>query len=582
MLHHKQSLLLITALLLGYQLQAQTGKVAKRPNIIVILSDDMGYSDIGCYGSEISTPNLDKMAANGLRFTQFYNTARCCPSRASLLTGLYPSQTGMGWMNFNQGQPGYRGDLNKNCVTIAEVLKTAGYHTYMSGKWHVARNEKDIDSLKYNWPLQRGFDKYYGTIVGAASYWDPGNLTRGNTLITPLNDPEYKPERYYFTDAISDNAVKDIQQHHARNGQSPFFMYVAYTAAHWPLHAPEDEIKKYKGKYDRGYEYIRTERLKKMKQLGLVDKNLNLTRGVANWDTVKNKAWHIRNMEVYAAMITRMDKGIGKIINTLKQTGELENTLIFFLQDNGACAEKTSFLRRKNSPDTLSPVPVYKPMGINDLQLGMAPLQTRQGFPVIVQSEKVLSGSDQTYNGYGINWANVSNTPFREYKHWVHEGGVSSPLIVYWPAALKDKGQLRHQPSHLVDIMATCVDASKTAYPKYYKNNAIIPMEGKSLIPVLLNNNEKLRDAIYLEHEGNRAIRKGKWKLVSKAAGILGMIQKDSIKTEQWELFDMEKDRTETTNLAKQYPEVVKQLSAQWYAWAKRTNTIPKPKGKLF
>ncbi|CAN5490152.1 arylsulfatase [soil metagenome] len=550
----------------------------KRPNIILIMADDMGYSDLGWYGSEIKTPNLDKLASNGLSFSQFYNTARCCPTRASLMTGLYPAQTGVGFMINNENMPGYRGDLNNQCVTIAEVLKPSGYNTYMSGKWHVTRQLQDIDSLKYNWPRQRGFDKFYGTVSGAASYWDPYTLTRDNTYITPENDPEYQPEQYFYTDAISDNAVNYVQQHYAEGKNNPFFMYVAFTAPHWPLQAPEDEIEQYKGKYDQGFEPIRKERFNKLKEKGLINKNLVLSDPVANWDTVQNKSWHSRNMEVYAAMITRMDKGIGKIVQALEQAGELENTLIFFLQDNGGCAEEVYWLRHENALDTFSTEPLYLPMDKNEIQTKTAPVKNRQGFPVVVQSKKVLAGSDQTYHSYGATWANVSNTPFREFKHWVHEGGVSTPLIIHWPAAVEGKGLLIHQPSHLIDIMATCVEVARATYPTNFKGNQIVAMEGSSLVPVLLNNEKINREAIYFEHEGNRAIRKGKWKLVSKAFANAGHFKKmDSISLDQWELYDMENDRTETTDLAKENPQLVKDLSANWYKWAERTQAIPKP-----
>ncbi|MCP4311462.1 MAG: sulfatase-like hydrolase/transferase, partial [Bacteroidetes bacterium] len=266
------------------------------------------------------------------------DTGRCCPTRASLLTGLYPAQTGMGFMAGDQGNPGYRGEIGKQCVTLAEVLKTAGYYCYMTGKWHVTRKHEGVDPLRYNWPLQRGFQKFYGTITGGGSYWDPWMLIRGNTLITPYNDPGYDPDgSWYYTDAISDNAIKYIEEHVQEAEEDPFFMYVAYTAAHWPLHAPEEEIALHKGKYDDGYASVREKRVKKLKSLGLFDERWQLSRGVADWDTIQNKSWHTRNMEVYAAMISRMDKGIGKIVDALANKGMLENTLILYLQDNGGC-----------------------------------------------------------------------------------------------------------------------------------------------------------------------------------------------------------------------------------------------------
>ena len=554
-------------------------EIKDRPNIVLIMADDMGYSDIGCYGSEIETPNLDKLASHGLRFSQFYNTSRCCPTRASLLTGLYPAQTGVGRMTVTDYNiPGYRGDLNHQSVTIAEVLKTAGYKTYISGKWHVTKQLEDVDSLKYNWPRQRGFDKFYGTIIGAGSFWDPYTLTRNNTYITPENDPVYKPDHYYYTDAISDNAVKYLEQYKSESEGKPFFMYVSYTAAHWPLHAPDDEIEHYKGKYDQGFDAIRQKRVERLKKMGLINKKWEITKAVARWDTLSNKAWHARNMEVYAAMITRMDKGIGKIIKKLELTSELENTLVIFLQDNGAAAEELEWVKNREALDTLSTVPLYQAMEKDEIQNDMVPNQNRNGYPVIMQSKKVLSGSDETYNAYGPTWANTSNTPFRKFKHWVNEGGISSPLIVQWPSRINAKDGIRHQLSHLIDIMATCVDVAGANYPLEYKGNVIMPMEGKSLLPVFLNNEKINRDAIFFEHEGNRAVRQQKWKLVSKAQDQPQYyIKIDSLPIDQWELFDMEKDRTETTDLAWQNPEIVRELSNKWYQWAKRTNTVPKP-----
>ncbi len=550
------------------------------PNIILIMSDDMGYSDIGCYGSEIETPVLDGLAENGVRFSQFYNTARCCPTRASLLTGLYPAQTGMGFMTSDEGQPGYRGEIGRQCVTIAEVLKPAGYRNYMTGKWHVARNLKDIDSLKYNWPLQRGFDKFYGTIIGAGSLWDPWTLTRGNEFISPLADPEYKPqEKWYYTDAISDNAVMYIEEHMQKSADQPFFMYVSYTAAHWPLHAPEDEIALHKGKYDEGFETIREKRYQKLIDLKLIDENWPMSEQVAEWDTMQNKEWHIRNMEVYAAMISRMDKGIGRIVDKLKSSGQLENTLILFLQDNGGCAETLNWISRKNEFDELTDQPVYEPMRQDELQTQMFPKQNRDGFPVVVMGKKVMAGSDETYHAYGPNWANVSNTPFRMYKHWVHEGGISTPLIAHWPEKIKSKGEIRRQPGHLIDIMATITDISGADYPKEYNGNEIVPVQGKSLLGVLTDNKEIERDAIYFEHEGNRGLRYRKWKLVSRAYPQAGKFRNtDEIPMAQWALFDMEKDRTEMNNLADEYPEMVKAMAEKWQKWAVETNTIPKPK----
>jgi arylsulfatase A-like enzyme len=578
---HQICFFYITIAMLVFFLASCRGREFKkeRPNIVLIMSDDMGYSDIGCYGSEIETPELDRLAANGIRFSQFYNTTRCCPTRASLLTGLYPAQTGMGFMLDDQREPGYRGEIGRQCVTIAEILKSAGYHTYMTGKWHVARNLEDIDSLKYNWPMQRGFDKFYGTIIGAGSLWDPWTLTRGNEFISPFADPDYQPERkWYYTDAISDNAVKYIEEHQQESADKPFFMYVSYTAPHWPMHAPEDEINLHKGKYDKGYAAIRERRYQKLKELGLIDKGCQLSEQVAKWDTTSNKLWHARNMEVYAAMISRMDKSIGRIVDELEDKKILENTLILYLSDNGASAETVKRFSDNSQYDTLTTSPVYEPMNPDELQTRMSPRQNRAGFPVVVNSKRVMAGSDQTFHTYGPAWANVSNTPFRQYKQWVHEGGISTPLIAHWPAKIKDHGQIRRQIGHVVDIMATLVDISGADYPENYNGQPILQMEGKSLMDVITRNESIERDAIYFEHGGNRAIRQGKWKLVSRAKSRnWRFVRIDEIPLEEWALYDMEEDRTETRDLTDQYPEKVKEMAEKWQRWAERTNTIPKP-----
>ncbi|MEC9092570.1 MAG: sulfatase-like hydrolase/transferase, partial [Planctomycetota bacterium] len=303
-----------------------------RPNVIIMMADDMGFSDIGCYGGEIRTPALDGLAKNGVRFTQFYNTGRCCPTRAALLSGLYSHQAGVGWMMADNGHDGYRGELNRNCLSIAEVLKTAGYATYMSGKWHVTKDVRP-DGDKSNWPRQRGFDRFFGTIHGAGSFFDPNSLTLENTQIAPK-------ENFYYTDAISDQAIQYIDEHDRNN---PFFMYVAYTAPHWPMHALPEDIQRYKGRYDDGWDALRGQRFARQKQMGLIDKNWKLTprdEGVPVWPQEKEKDWQIRRMEVYAAMVDRMDLGIGRIVNKLKEEDQLDNTLILFLADNGGCAEE--------------------------------------------------------------------------------------------------------------------------------------------------------------------------------------------------------------------------------------------------
>jgi arylsulfatase len=536
---------------------------AERPNVLIILADDMGFSDLGCYGGEIQTPNLDRLAAGGLRFTQFYNTARCCPTRASLLTGLYPHQAGVGHMVEDRGREGYRGNLNRTSVTLAEVMRTAGYRTYMVGKWHVALGKNTgPDGPKDTWPLQRGFDRFYGTIQGAGSFFDPHTLTRDNTFISPYADPEYKPERFYYTDALSDHAARFIREHRRDHGAKPLFMYLAYTAAHWPMHALEKDIAKYKGMYDAGYGPVRQARLERMRKLGLIDPKWELTPQANSWEKVPDRAWESRCMEVYAAMIDNMDQGIGRIVAELERQGQLDNTLILFLQDNGGCAEGLGRAGDKKRPERArADKPTLSAMKPEELQRAMIPAQTRDGWPVLV-GKKVLPGPPDTYIAYGQGWANVSNTPFREYKHWVHEGGISTPLIAHWPARTKAKGELRPQPGHLIDLMATCVDVGGAKYPLEFHGHKITPMEGRSLVPAF-DNRAIDREAIFWEHEGNRAIRVGDWKLVAK--GPAGA----------WELYDLKADRTEMHDLAGKHPEKVKELIAKWEAWAKRAKVIP-------
>ncbi len=540
--------------------------VAAKPNIIYIMSDDMGFSDIGCYGSEIDTPNLNSLAAGGLRFTQFYNTARCCPTRASLMSGLYPHQAGVGHMMSDRGHDGYRGDLNRQCVTIPEVLRTAGYRTYMSGKWHVTKEIKpESDADKHNWPLQRGFDRFYGTIHGAGSFFDPNTLTRDNQYVSPLTDQEYQPQQmangeFYYTDAIADHAVRFITEHHYQSDDRPFFMYVSFTAAHWPMHALEKDIAKYKGKYDAGYDAIRNARYKRMIELGLIDEASTVNWPIPNeWKEKEYWQWDKRNMEVYAAMVDSMDQGIGRIVESLKDTGQFENTLICFFQDNGGCAEGYG---RGGVGGPRGDAPTLPVLPADYLQPDMTPKQTRDGYPMRT-GKGSMAGPADTAIGYGRGWATVSNTPFREYKHWTHEGGISTPLIAHWPDKITRHGELEQTPSHLIDLMATAVDVSSANYPTtFHGGETIIPMEGKSLLPVFLGRSID-REAIYWEHEGNRAIRVGDHKLVAKGAGG------------KWELYNIADDRSEQHDLAQQQPELAKKLADMWQAYAERANVLP-------
>ena len=516
-----------------------------RPNIVVILADDLGYSDLGCYGSEIATPNLNRLAKAGLQFTQFYTTPRCCPSRAALLTGLYPHQAGIGHMMEDHGAPGYRGELNNQCVTIAEALQPAGYHTLMVGKWHVTHirfdgkrqlnfeSDKPFWENQAGWPLQRGFEEYFGTIHGVSSYYDPFSLVRDNTPLKPAG------KDFYYTDAISDNAAADIQKHAGED--KPFFLYVAYTAPHWPMQAPAEDIARCKSKYLAGWDSIRTKRYHRMIELGIIDSRWPLSprdSRVPAWSDAPNKAWQVQRMATYAAMVERMDQGIGRILARLKEMKVEQNTLVIFLSDNGACDEVIQ-------PDWYD-----------------VPGKTRDGRPVHVgNNPSVLPGPDDVWQSYGVPWANVSDTPFRLYKHFAHEGGIASPCIAYWPAAIQDHGKITRQLAHVTDIMATCLDAAGATYPASYHGHQILPMEGRSLIQIF-HGAEREERPIFWEHEGNRAVRLGKWKLVARYPN-------------DWELYDVESDRTELNNLAGKQPEKVKELAALYQDWAERCQVLP-------
>jgi arylsulfatase len=535
----------------------------EKPNILVILTDDMGYSDIGCFGSEIPTPNIDRLAYNGLRFTHFYNTGRCSPTRASLLTGLYPHQAGMGHLSTeNHPLTGYAGDLSKNAVTMAEVFKNAGYSTFMTGKWHLAKDNNYNGDIS-NWPLQRGFDRFFGTLNGSGSFFDPGTLTSNNTNIPPYKD-------FYYTTAISDTTLKFIEE---SPKNKPFFGYIAYTAAHWPLHAPEKEVKKYKGFFDKGWDVLREQRFKKLKELGIIDDTYVLTdRGVSipAWKDEPMKEWQLRRMEVYAAMIDVMDQGIGKIITALEEKGVLDNTLIFYLHDNGGCAEPVG--TEKMEVPLSAEQKVSKPYSYDKPNPDKKQAYTREG-KYIRMGKGVMPGPADTWTAYNEEWANVSNTPFRLYKQWVHEGGIASPLIVHWPKGIKTKGQLRTHPSHLIDIMATCLDITGVPYPVQYKNNTIQPLEGKSLIPAF-NNKPLERDYLFWEHGANRAIRIGDWKLVAQTSFNKFFSDADE---DKWELYNLKDDPTERINLRDKFPDKASAMIDTYREKAFYTKALPWP-----
>lgn len=522
--------------------ESEANSTHDRPNIVFILADDMGFSDLGCYGSEIETPNLDELARGGVRFSSFYNSPRCCPSRAALLTGLYSHQAGMGMMVADYGRypyPAYAGDLSQSCVTIAEALKAGGYNTLMAGKWHLT----PVTEGNHNYPLQRGFDRYYGIIDGAASYFDPASLTSDNDPIEVAKEDK----DYYFTNAIGDHSAQFIQDA-AQKGR-PFFLYAAFTAGHWPLMAPEETIAKYKGRYAKGWDAERASRHAKQLAMGLVRSEWGITPRdprVPQWDFASFHEWEQRRMEVYAAQIDCLDQNIGKIVKKLRQLGILDNTMICFMSDNGGNFEEMGRL------------------AAGDKRPPFMPYETRYGLPVTPGNDpSIMPGSATTFASYGIPWGNASNTPFRLYKHYAHEGGISTPFIVHWPRGLKSKG-ITHAIGHEIDVMPTCLEAAGVPYPTTSKaGTAPPPLEGKSLLPVLQGRGIAER-SLFWEHEGNCAVREGKWKLVSRFP-------------DSWELYDMERDRTEMRNLADQYPDRVRKMIADYAAWAHRVGAQPWP-----
>lgn len=504
----------------------QINPLKKKPNIIVILADDMGYADIGCFGSETKTPNLDEMAAQGLKMTQFYNASRCCPSRASLLTGLYQHQAGVGDMMNTRKEPQYQGFLNKNCVTIAEALKPYGYTTLMAGKWHVGQ-------AKENWPLQRGFDRYFGLIDGAGSYFGPYPYRANQKLTIALDNQEFTPGKdYYSTDAYTNYAIDFIDQN--KDTGKPFFLYLAYQAPHWPLQALPKDIAKYKGRYMQGWDKLRTQRFKRMKAAGILDPDIKLSprdSKVPEWEslTAEEQFRWDDQMAVYAAMIDRMDQNIGRLRKKLKEMGEEENTVILFLSDNGA------------SNETINP----------------------NGFlPEIYERSKKLSSDPDSFTAYGFPGANVSNTPFRLFKHWEYEGGTATPFIAYGPHIVKS-GKTVSQPGHIIDMMSTCLDLAGAEYPATYKGQKIKTTTGLSLLPLFKGQEWKGHDALFFEHEGNRAVRKGKWKLVA------------NYPDNKWHLFDMEKDRSELNDLSSKNPAMVTELDQLYQSWAAAADVIP-------
>lgn len=503
---------------------APAGKKASRPNIVLIMADDMGFSDIGCYGGEIRTPNLDRLSREGIRFTRFYNNAWCSPTRASLLTGLYPQQAGMAGLAWPKTGPAgpNQGYLNDRCVTLAEVLGEAGYYTAMAGKWHLGEHRP-------YWPTDRGFDNYFGLISGAVNYFDITKDKTPKTVRTmALDDQRYYPpkEGFYMTDAITDYAEKILKRQ--QTAEKPFFLYVAYTAPHWPLHALPEDIARYEGKYNSGWDSLRIQRYRRLTELGIISPSTPLSprdTGVTAWAQLpeKTKKEMAQKMAVYAAQIDRMDQGIGRILKQLEATGKASNTIVIFLSDNGGCAEGG-------------------PEGLDHRKNGLPP------------------GGVDSYLSYGQSWANASNTPFRQYKKDIYEGGISTPLIVRWPEGIRRQrnGEVMKQVGHVTDIMPTLCAAAGARYPARYKGRSVLPAEGQNLLPVIEKGKVQPHRPVYWSLNDEKAIITGKYKLLS--AG----------KNAPWELYDLENDRVEENDRAAASPGQVKEMKRQWEDWAER------------
>jgi arylsulfatase A-like enzyme len=513
-----------------------------RPNIVLVLADDLGYSDIGCYGGEIRTPNLDRLGRGGVRFTQFFNTARCSPSRASLLTGLHPHQTGVGVLTHDNGPQGYPGSLNHRCATLAELLVADGYATGLSGKWHLSSSVwEPADS----WPTRRGFQHFFGTLSGAGSYYDPTTLHRGER---DASEEVMRPG-FFYTDAIAQDAASFIAEN--ANTDRPFFSYVAFTAPHWPLHAHEEDVAEYAGIYERGWDDLRAERLVRQQREGIAGPDVELTARdpeVPPWRDVEDQEWEARRMRVYAAQVGRLDRGVGVVLAALERAGVLDNTAVTFLSDNGACAEE---LPVGGDPEEFAS------------RRQIVPANARGGRPIRVgNSAELAPGPDDTYASYGRAWAGLSNTPFRLYKRWVHEGGIAAPMIVHWPAGGVPAGAVAGAPFQLIDFVPTILEITATPYRSPH-GRQLIPLEGRSMLRVIRGDDAAAPDAdMYWEHVGNGAIRRGQWKLVREQGG-------------PWELYDLSQGRSEERNLASEHPELVAALAADYEVWAARVGVVP-------
>lgn len=548
--------LTVALVLASFARGQQAPAAATRPNVVVVVADDLGYSDVGCFGGEVRTPNLDALARDGVRFTSFYNAARCCPTRASLLTGLYPHQAGVGAMNARTALPAYAGALKPTMPTIAEVLKSAGYKTAAVGKWHVSNTTQRPDHLKdlnrqtfpetfspvEQYPTRRGFDEYWGTLWGVVDYFNPFSLVDGETPVREL------PADFYLTDAINAHAVDYVERQ--AGSTQPFFLYVAHCAPHWPLHARPEDIAKYRDQYNDGYETIRTARYRRMVASRLIDPKTTPLSGPAGVKTFAamtpaERRFQAGLYQAHAAMIDRMDQGLGDVFAALKSAGKWENTLIVFLSDNGASPER------------------YPDSGYD------RPSLARDGRPIRYDAGDLttLAGDEHTFFYLGPDWAHVANTPYRKAKASQYHGGERTPLIAHWPAGITvPAGSFVRARGHVIDLMPTALDVAGAAMPASFAGQSPHAMQGISLLPLLRGASDLAPRALFGEHEGGRSvIAADGWKLIKDRG------------EDAWHLYDLNTDETEMTDRLAEQPERAEKMRAMWDAWAKENEVLPKP-----
>ena len=551
---------LAALLIVAHAAAGEAGK-ADRPNVVILFVDDMGFSDVGCFGGEINTPHLDRLAAGGVRCTKFYNTSRCCPSRAALLTGLYSHQAGIGMMVYRDYGPGYRGNLNDRCVTFGEVLRSAGYQTMLVGKWHAGHAPRSR-------PEVRGFDRFTGIYRHVDSYFKvlrACDIYRDGKLLIPAGEnrvnPYHPDQEFYTTDFFTDTALDYIDRA-VKEPSKPFLLHVCYNVPHFPLEAPDDLIEKYRGRYLQGWDKLRVEKLARMKRMGIVGPDQQLPRvkgfvnrkipGFANvgveaedlpkWDSLgeaDRRELDFRRA-IYAAQIDRFDQNVGRIVEHLRKREILDDTLILFFSDNGCSGELGNF-------------------GMNwgkNTSANYRQWRTRGGWSI----------------SQGECWAAYSNTPFRKYKKFVHEGGIASPLIAHWPAGIENPGRICDDRAlHLIDVMPTLCEVAGAKYPRTYNGREIAPAEGVSMVGLFKDADATRKPrTLYWQHENHAAIRQGDWKLVTA----------DDRDERAWELYDLSKDRSETDDVGRQHPEIVERLRRMWVRWADQVNVRPYPEDR--